>query len=91
MLPSGKNDMIDILKTYAHENSVRAIGGHSVFMIITAIVAMITNDMDTLPKLLMLASVFYLIPYTLSIVYKKPPPPVVVEKKETMQDARRFY
>ena len=89
MLPSGKNDMIDLLKTYAQENNVRAIGGHSVFMIITALVAMITNDMDTLPKLLMLGSVFYLIPYTLSIAYKKPPP--VVEKKETMQDARRFY
>ena len=91
LLPSGKNDMIDILKSYAKENNISAIGGHSLFMIITAIVSMITNDMGNLSKLILFAVVFYLIPYTLSIVYKKPLPPPPPPKKETMKDARGFY
>jgi hypothetical protein len=92
ILPSGKNDMIDRLKLYSKENSYNAIGGHSAFIILTAVVAMITNDMDMLSKLIMLGITFYLIPYSLSIVYKKPPPPPPPEKKkESMRDARGFY
>lgn len=91
LLPSGKNDMIDVLKSYAKENNVTAIGAHSAFMIITALVAMITNDMSILSKLLLFGAIFYLIPYTLSIVYKKPLPPPPPPKKESMSDARGFY
>ena len=88
MLPSGKNDMIDVLKLYAKENKLSTIGGHSLFMVITALVAMITNDMSLIYKFIMFGVVFYLIPYTLSIVYKKPAPPPPPPKKETMTDAR---
>ena len=92
MLPSGKNDMIDALKLYAKENKLNAIGSHSLFMVVTALVAMITNDMDVIYKFIMFGVVFYLIPYTLSIVYKKPPPPPPPEKKkDSMRDARGFY
>lgn len=94
ILPSGKNDMIDVLKVYAKENKLSTVGGHSLFMVITALVAMITNDMDLIYKFVMFGIVFYLIPYTLSIVYKKPAPPPPPPKKESMNDvrgARGFY
>ena len=66
MLPSGKNDMIDALKLYAKENKLNAIGSHSLFMVVTALVAMITNDMDVIYKFIMFGVVFYLIPYTVA-------------------------
>lgn len=91
LLPSGKNDMVDILKDYSKENSWQAIGGHSAFMIITALVAMTTNDMDSLAKLVVLGLVLYLLPYVLAIVKKKPAPPPPPPKKETIKDARGFY
>lgn len=92
LLPSGKNDMIDVLKQYAKENSTPAIGAHSALIIITALVAMIINDMDNISKVVLLGIILYTLPYILSIVYKKPaPPPPPPKKKEEMQDRRGFY
>jgi hypothetical protein len=92
VLPSGKNEMIDILKQYAKENSAGAIGGHSALLLVTALVAMITNDMDIVSKFVLVLLVLYVLPYILSIVHKKPaPPPPPPKKKEEMQDRRGFY
>jgi hypothetical protein len=92
LLPSGKNDMIDVLRQYAKENSTPAIGAHSALIIITALVAMIINDMDNISKIVLLGIILYTLPYILSIVYKKPaPPPPPPKKKEEMQDRRGFY
>ena len=91
LLPSGKNDMIDVLKQYAKENSTPAIGGHSALIIITALVAMIINDMDNISKFVLFGVILYSLPYILSIVYKKPAPPPPPKKKEEIQDRRGFY
>jgi hypothetical protein len=92
LLPSGKNDMIDVLKQYSKENSVSAIGGHSAVLILTALVAMIINDIELISKIVILGVVLYAIPYILSIVSKKPAPPVAPPpKKEEMNDRRAFY
>lgn len=90
LLPIGKNEMIDILKQYAKENSVGAIGGHSALLLITALVAMITNDMDIVCKFVLFGLVLYALPYVLSIVHKKPAPPPP-KKKEEIKDRREFY
>jgi hypothetical protein len=92
VLPSGKNDMIDVLRQYAKENSTPAIGAHSALIITTALVAMIVNDMDTISKIILFGIILYTLPYILSIVHKKPaPPPPPPKKKEEMQDRRGFY
>lgn len=93
LLPSGKNDMIDSLKQYSKENSTAAIGGHSTILIITVLVAMITNDMDMISKFMLLGIILYSLPYILSIVPKKPAPPPQPPpaKKEAMDDMRGFY
>ena len=92
LLPAGKNEIIDVLKQYAKENSVGAIGGHSALMLVTALIAMIINDMDMLLKFVLFGIVLYGLPYILSIVHKKPaPPPPPPKKKEEMQDRRGFY
>lgn len=92
-LPSGKNEMIDILKRYSKENSAPVIGGHAAILVITALVAMITNDMDMVSKFVLLGIVLYSLPYILSIVHKKPaPPPPPPKKKEELRDKRMgFY
>lgn len=93
LLPTGKNDMIDILKQYSKENTITAIGGHSALLIITALVAMITNDIDIISKFVLVGTILYVIPYILSIVHKKPAPspPPPAPKKEEMNDRRAFY
>jgi len=92
LLPAGKNEIIDVLKQYAKENSVGAIGGHSALVLVTALIAMIINDMDMLLKFVLFGIVLYGLPYILSIVHKKPaPPPPPPKKKEEMQDRRGFY
>jgi hypothetical protein len=92
LLPAGKNEIIDVLKQYAKENSAAAIGGHSALMLVTALVAMMINDMDIVLKIVMFGIVLYALPYILSIVHKKPaPPPPPPKKKEEMNDRRGFY
>lgn len=91
LLPSGKNEMIDILKQYSKENSTSAIGGHSGLFILTALVAMIMNNMDMVSKAVLFGIILYTLPFILSIVYKKPAPPPPPPKKEEMQDKRMFY
>jgi hypothetical protein len=91
VVPSGVNDMIDVLKAYAKENKQGAIGGHAVLILLTALTAMIMNDMDMLTKLLITSVILYLFPYFLSIVVKKPaPPPPPAEKAETFNDYRGY-
>jgi hypothetical protein len=91
VLPSGVNQMIDILKQYAKDNDVRAIGGHIALLVITALVAMTMKDMSDIQKLLLTSIVLYLIPYFLSVITKKrEPPPPPPAKKEEMRDYRGY-
>jgi hypothetical protein len=76
ILPSGKNEMIDVLKQYAKENKMSAVGGHSVFLIVVCLVCMIMKEMSDLYLLIVPAIVLYMLPYVLSIVAKKPMPVV---------------
>jgi hypothetical protein len=91
LLPSGKNEMIDILKSYAKENKVSAFGAHAGLILFTGIIAMVTNDMDFVSKIVLSGILLYSLPYILSIVHKKPAPPPPPPKKEPVQDIRGFY
>jgi len=90
-LPKGKNDMIDILRAMTASNKTYALLTHSTFLILTALVAMMVDDMSDLAKLVVFAVVLYLLPYTLAIHSPKPPPPPPPPKKPEMQDMRENY
>lgn len=81
-LPDGKNDMLDIIKRYARENSKNALGGHVVLLGLTALVAMIMKNMSDLYLLFIPALILYLLPFVLSIVFKKPAPVVAQKPKK---------
>lgn len=91
-LPDGKNDMLDIIKKYARDNSRNALGGHVILLGLTALVAMIMKNMSDLYLLLIPALVLYLLPYVLSIAFKKPAPPAPPPppKKDGMNDYRGY-
>ena len=55
---------------------------------ITAVVAMIMNDLSIIARVLGGAVIFYMFPYVLSIVSKKPAPPPPPPKKEEFNDYR---
>ena len=91
-LKPGQNYMVDIIRSYINENTWGALGGHSVFFILTALVAMILNDSSDLSKLVLFGSVVFLIPYVLSIRYTKPaPPPPPPPPKKEAENLRGFY
>lgn len=90
-LPDGKNDMLDIIKKYARDNSRNALGGHVILLGLTALVAMIMKNMSDLYLLLIPALVLYLLPFVLSIAFKKPAPPAPPPpKKDGMNDYRGY-
>jgi len=94
VLPSGKNEMVDILKQYAKENRYAAVGSHSIFLITVSLVAMIMKDMSDISKLIIPSIVLYLFPYILSIIVKRKieiPPKKEVKKEDGFRDARGFY
>jgi uncharacterized membrane protein len=90
-VPKGKNDMIDILRALTASNKTYALLTHSVFLILTALVAMIVEDMSDLAKIVVFGVLIYLIPYILAIHYPKPAPPPPPPKKPEMQDMRGNY
>ena len=87
-LPKGKNDMIDILRAIAGENKVYAVAMHSVFLVVTALIAMMLHDISDLSKLVLFGVILYIIPYTLAIHFPKPAPPPPPPKPEAMKDLR---
>jgi hypothetical protein len=92
VLKEKQNYMVDIIRKYIGENKWGALGGHSVFMVLTALVAMILNESSDLSKIVLFGVVAFLIPYAISIRYMKPaPPPPPKPKEETIRDARGFY
>jgi len=92
VLKEKQNYMIDMIRKYIGENKWGALGGHSVFIVLTALVAMILNESSDLSKIVLFGVVAFLIPYALSIRYMKPAPPVpVAPPPKTMTDARGFY
>lgn len=90
VLPSGKNDMIDILKKYIKENTTSVIIGQSVLLLFTAVVAMIMKDMGTIQLFVITSLVLYTFPFILAFVSKKPLPPPPPPKKEALQDYRGY-
>ena len=89
--PKGKNDMIDILRALAASNKTYTLLTHSAFLIVTALVAMMVEDMSDLAKLALFGVLVYLLPYILAIHYPKPAPPPPPPKKSEMQDMRGNY
>lgn len=90
-VPKGKNDMIDILRAMTASNRTYALLTHSTFLIVTALVAMLVEDMTDLAKIVVFGVILYLIPYILAIHYPKPAPPPPPTKKPEMQDMRGNY
>jgi hypothetical protein len=68
VLPSGKNEMIDVLKEYSAEHGRTAIGGHEVLLIIIAALAMVFKEVSMLSRMIIIASIFYMVPYMLTMV-----------------------
>jgi hypothetical protein len=107
LLPSGKNEMIDTLKQYAKENKGAAIGGHSIFIIMVCLIAMILKDTSPIIRLIIPAITLYMLPYILAIVSKttgtvssvastatsavKSTITATPSKKESFHDARRSF
>lgn len=90
-LPKGKNDMIDILRALANENKAYTIAIHSALLVVTALVAMMLQDVSDLAKIVVFGIILYVIPYVLAIHYPKPAPPPPPPKQEPMKDLRGNY
>ena len=88
VVPPGVNEMIDVLRSYAKDNSYKATAGHVVVIVITSVVAMIMNDLSIIARVLGGVVILYMFPYVLSIVSKKPVPPPPPPKKEEYVDHR---
>jgi hypothetical protein len=88
VVPSGVNEMVDVLRSYAKDNSYKATAGHVFLIVITSVVAMIMNDLSITARVLGGAVILYMFPYILSIVSKKPAPPSPPPKKEEFVDHR---
>ena len=91
VLKKGQNYMVDIIRAYVNENKLGALGGHTVFMVLTALVAMIMNESSDLSKIVLFGVLAFLVPYALAIQYAKPAPPPPPPKAEKIEDARGFY
>ena len=90
-LPKGKNDMIDIVRAIAASNGAYTVAVHSALLILTALVAMILQDVSDLAKIVLFGVILYIIPYVLAIHFPKPAPPPPPPKKPEMQDMRGNY
>jgi hypothetical protein len=88
VIPAGVNEMVDVLRAYAKDNSYKATSGHVILIVITSVVAMIMNDLSIIARVLGAAVILYMFPYILSIVSKKPAPPSPPPKKEEFVDHR---
>ena len=90
-VPKGKNDMIDIIRAITGSNKAYALLTHSAFLVVTALIAMMVEDMSDLAKLVLFGVLLYVIPYILAIHSLKPAPPPPPPKKAEMQDMRGNY
>jgi hypothetical protein len=91
VVPAGKNEMIDVLRSYAKQSELHALAGHVVLIVITALVAMVMCDMTMITRVLTAAVLLSIFPFIISIVSKKPaPPPPPPPPKEQMTDYRGF-
>jgi hypothetical protein len=90
VVPPGTNDMVDILRAYAKQSNIHALGGHAILILLTALVAMLMADVSFITRILTSAVILYIFPFILSIVSKKPAPPPPPPAKEKMTDYRGF-
>jgi hypothetical protein len=86
-MPSGKNDMIDVLKRYAAENGSRAMGGHAAFLIFVAIIAMFLKETTFMFSTIVLVVAFYMLPFIITTLGPKVVIPTKEEKKAANQGA----
>jgi hypothetical protein len=90
VVPSGTNEMVDVLRAYSKNSTLHTLGGHLAILALTTLVAMVISNMDMLMRILSIAFILFLFPFVLSIVSKKPAPPPPVVKKEEFVDSRGF-
>lgn len=90
-LPKGKNDMIDVVRAISVSGGPYTIAIHSVLLILTALVAMMLQDVSDLAKFVLFGVILYIIPYVLAIHFPKPAPPPPPKKQEAMSDHRGNY
>lgn len=85
VLPSGTNEMIDVLKRYAKENGTRALGGHSIFLVVVGLLAMLLKETTFLVGSMITLGAVYLMPFIITTFGPKPAPPPKppAEKKES--------
>lgn len=85
VLPSGRNEMIDVLKKYAKENGARALGGHSVFLVVVAVLAMMLKESTFITGVMITLGAVYMMPFVITTFGPKPAPPPAppAEKKES--------
>jgi hypothetical protein len=87
IVPSGKNEMIDILKRYAAENGSRALAGHAAFLIFVAVAAMFYKESSNMFVFLAVVTSLYTMTFMLTTAGSKPPPPPPPpEKKKTLEE-----
>lgn len=87
-LPSGKNEMIDMLKRYAAENGARAVGGHSFFLAVIALIAMFLKESTPIFGFLVVSVTLYLLPFVITTLSPKPAPPPAPPAERTNVQAR---
>jgi hypothetical protein len=86
VIPSGNNEMIDILKKYSSEHGSRALAGHAAFLIFVSVIAMLFKETSFMFTFLTVTVTLYLLPYVITTFGPKPPAPPPVEKKEKVPD-----
>jgi len=62
-MPKGANRMIDLFKTYANQTGITAILGDSFMMVISVLLAVLCNKVDTNYNIIILIISLYLLPY----------------------------
>jgi hypothetical protein len=88
-LPSGVNEMVDVLKGYAKENGTRALSGHAVFLIVVAVISMFLKETSLLFSFVVVSIAFYLLPYIITTLGPKKPAPAPPPKEEEKKPAAR--
>ena len=74
-VPAGKNEMIDVLRTYANENGSRVLTEHAILLILASVFAMIFKESSELLVFLVVVLGILALPILLATFGPKPPAP----------------
>lgn len=73
-IPLHNNDMLDSLRRYSDENGRRALGSHSTYFILSAVIAMYLKETSFIFGFIIVNVALYLLPFLLTTVVRKTPP-----------------